>query len=78
MKKSIFIFTALLILTSSSFAQSKFALGVAYCDSGQFAESIFLFTDSSVSPKYWRRSEWPMITWLHPADTIISAEISPV
>ena len=26
------------------------------------AATIFLLTPSSVSPKYWRRSEWPMMT----------------
>ncbi len=37
-----------------------------------------LLTVSSVSPKYWRRSEWPTITYLAPASRIIPVEISPV
>src|SRR3989304_1762584 len=38
----------------------------------------FLFTVSSVSPKYCLRSLWPMITYLHPKSNSISADISPV
>ncbi len=30
------------------------------------------------SLKYWRRSEWPRITWLTPSATSMAAEISPV
>jgi len=35
-------------------------------------------TLASVSPKRWRRSEWPTITAVAPASASISAEISPV
>ena len=35
-------------------------------------------TVSSVSPKYWRRSEWPMMTCVQPAARSMPAEISPV
>src|SRR5882724_3948985 len=38
----------------------------------------FKFTVSSVSPKYWRRSECPMITWVQPTASNMPAEISPV
>ena len=37
-----------------------------------------LLTVSSVSAKYWRRSEWPMITYFTPASTSMPVEISPV
>ena len=42
------------------------------------AFSSFLLTVSSVSLKYWRRSLWPMMTYLTPISTSISAETSPV
>ena len=35
-------------------------------------------TVSSVSPKYWRRSLWPMMTYFAPASSSIPVEISPV
>ena len=35
-------------------------------------------TVSSVSPKYWRRSEWPTIAPAAPSSSSIGAEISPV
>ena len=37
-----------------------------------------MFTVSLVSPKSWRRSEWPMMTCVQPASRSIGAEISPV
>ena len=39
---------------------------------------IFLFTVSSVSPKYCRRSECPMITCVTPQASNWGAEVSPV
>ena len=36
------------------------------------------WTVTSVSPKYWRRSEWPMTTYSTPSSLSIGAEISPV
>ncbi len=39
---------------------------------------IFLFISSSVSPKIALRSEWPRITYSHPTDFNIDADISPV
>ena len=42
------------------------------------ATRTFLLQASSVSLKYWRRSEWPMMTYLTPSSLSISAEISPV
>ncbi len=33
---------------------------------------------SSVSPKYWRRSEWPMMTWVQPISSSMAGQISPV
>ncbi len=42
------------------------------------AAIVRLRTVSSVSPKYCRRSLWPMITWLQPAALIMGAETSPV
>ena len=36
------------------------------------------FTVSSVSPKYWRRSEWPTMTCVTPASSSIAVETSPV
>jgi len=38
----------------------------------------FLFTVMSVSPKYWRRSLWPMMTYLTSRSASMSAETSPV
>ena len=35
-------------------------------------------TVSSVSPKYWRRSEWPTIAPETPSSSSIGAETSPV
>ena len=35
-------------------------------------------TVTSVSPKYWRRSLWPMMTMFTPMELSISALISPV
>src|SRR6185503_8794388 len=37
-----------------------------------------LFTVSLVSPKYWRRSEWPTITYTQPASFNMLTETSPV
>src|SRR5574344_368339 len=37
-----------------------------------------LLTVSSVSAKYWRRSEWPTMQYLTPASTSILVAISPV
>ena len=42
------------------------------------AAFVRLFTVSSVSAKYWRRSEWPVMTYSTPRSTSISALISPV
>ena len=39
---------------------------------------ILPLTRSSVSPKYWRRSEWPTITYEQSSAVSIVAEISPV
>ena len=50
-------------------------MGVSPASSAAF---ILRFTVSSVSPNYWRRSEWPMITQRHPDSIIMGAEISPV
>ena len=37
------------------------------------------FTVSSVSPKYWRRSEWPMITWVTPtAVSMLAADFAGI
>jgi len=49
-------------------------IGVSPC---RRAAAIFLFTPSSVSPKYSRRSECPMMTYWQNSLTI-SGEISPV
>ena len=38
----------------------------------------FLFTVWSVSPKYWRRSLWPMMTYLTARSLSMSADTSPV
>ena len=40
--------------------------------------NVRLFTVSSVSAKYWRRSEWPVMTYSTPRSTSMSALISPV
>ena len=37
-----------------------------------------MLTISSVSAKYWRRSEWPSTTYSAPTALSMSAEISPV
>ena len=42
------------------------------------AAKIRRLTVSSVSPKYWRRSLCPMMTWLQPVAAIIGPETSPV
>ena len=42
------------------------------------AASVRLLTVWSVSAKYWRRSEWPTMTYSTPRSTSISALISPV
>jgi len=42
------------------------------------AALVRALTVSSVSPKYWRRSLWPMITYSTPRSFSIAAEISPV
>ena len=42
------------------------------------AARTFLLTVSSVSAKYWRRSEWPSTTYCAPTALSMSAEISPV
>src|SRR6266446_6936366 len=42
------------------------------------AARVFFSTVSLVSPKYWRRSLWPMITCEQPTDLSIAAETSPV
>src|SRR5713101_4268408 len=39
---------------------------------------VFLNTVSFVSPKYWRRSLWPIITCEHPRLRIIGPDTSPV
>ena len=36
------------------------------------------FISSSLSPKTWRRSEWPRMTWVTPNALSIGAETSPV
>ncbi len=36
------------------------------------------FTEASDSAKYWRRSEWPMITARLPVSATMAIEISPV
>ena len=42
------------------------------------AALIRWLTVSSVSPKYWRRSLWPMMTYSTPISFSIAPEISPV
>jgi hypothetical protein len=42
------------------------------------ADFSFRFTLSSVSPNSWRRSEWPTITYAHPASLSIPGATSPV
>ena len=42
------------------------------------AATVRRFTVLSVSPKYWRRSEWPMMTYSTPEALSMSAESSPV
>src|ERR1700722_11425576 len=42
------------------------------------AALTFLLAISSVSPQNWRRSEWAIITDLHPASTSIPVDTSPV
>ncbi len=42
------------------------------------AARVRLLTVSSVSPKYWRRSLCPVMTYFAPASTIMPVEISPV
>src|SRR6202163_2473542 len=42
------------------------------------AARVFFSTVSLVSPKYWRRSLWPMITYEQPTDLSIAADTSPV
>ena len=40
--------------------------------------AAFLFTFSSVSPKYWRCSEWPMMTYSTPSSFTMSTLTLPV
>jgi len=47
-------------------------------ESGFEADLSLRLTLSSVSPKYWRRSECPMMTWVTPTETSMAALISPV
>src|SRR5512135_44376 len=42
------------------------------------AARTFRFTASSVSAKYCRRSEWPMMQWVAPASFSIRVDTSPV
>src|ERR1039457_2137541 len=42
------------------------------------ADLSLRLTLSSVSLKYWRRSLWPMSTWVTPRALSISGEVSPV
>ena len=42
------------------------------------AAAVFFLTDSFVSPKNWRRSLWPRITYWQPISTSIAALNSPV
>src|SRR5450432_1417608 len=42
------------------------------------AACVRLSTVSSVSPKYWRRSLWPMRVWVTPTAFSMGPEISPV
>src|ERR1022692_353229 len=50
-------------------------IGVRPASSAVFSRR---FTVSSVSPKYCRRSECPMMTWVTPRASNIAAEVSPV
>ena len=36
------------------------------CRPASRAAWTFLLTETSVSPKYWRRSEWPIMTYFTP------------
>ena len=45
---------------------------------GEVAACSFLRTVASVSPKSFRRSEWPMMTCVQPTSLRCEGEISPV
>ena len=42
------------------------------------AATVFFQTDSSVSPKYWRRSLWPTMTHFTPTAASMGPDTSPV
>ena len=48
------------------------------CRPASSAASTLRFTVKSVSPKYCRRSEWPMMTYFTPRSFSMSADTSPV
>ena len=61
------------------------ALGLQLADARDHAQArrrararVRCATVSSVSPKYWRRSEWPTSEPATPSSSSIGAEISPV
>src|SRR5215467_8565582 len=62
-------------LSRSSCVSPRQTMGVRPLAS---AIRLFLATLSSVSRKSWRRSEWPIMTYRHPASASMGAETSPV
>src|ERR1700687_4138982 len=57
------------------FVESAQTMGMS---PASMADLSLRLTVSSVSPKYWRRSECPMMTWVTPTASNMLAHISPV